>query len=144
MKMKNSTVIPFSLQLHGMLKPLRRHVNSRGLQFVCKFGANSCPRESTDHATVGGDALLLEQEDVLHADNVLFHARDFAEMRNSAAAIAHTGYLNHNGNCRCDLTANSLFRQIQVCHQRHSFHSGDCIPWAVSVNGGQRPIMASV
>src|SRR6267378_7862502 len=47
-----------------------------------------------------------EAEDVLHADNVLFHAADLADLDDLAAAIPHTLQMHYDVECACNLGSN--------------------------------------
>src|SRR5947207_15188850 len=88
--------------------------------------------------------MLLENKNVLHADNVFFHAGDLGHVSDSSSSVTKTGNLHDQLNGGSDLAADSFFRQIQIGHHGHGLNTSNCITRAVRVYGGQRSIVASV
>ena len=75
--------------------------------------------EPADHLAVRADAGLLEQEDLLHGDDVAFHAGDFGDGRHLARAVGHARHLDDQVDGRRDLLPDRPFRDVQVRHRHH-------------------------
>src|SRR5262249_28820916 len=118
--------------------------NSGSSEFLCELRADAGRGERTDRASVRRNSLLFEDEHVLHADHVIFHAGNFGDVSQTPSSVTETCNLHYQGDGRCDLLANGLLRQIEVCHQRHGLHACDSIARAVGVDGGQGAVMAGV
>ena len=87
---------------------------------------------------------LLKAEDLLHADDVLFHAGDLGDAGHLARAVAHARGLHDDGDGRGDLLADGLLGQIHVAHGDHRFEPGDGVARGVGVNGGHGAFVAGV
>src|ERR1035438_3512201 len=108
------------------------------------MGAATCGGTPISCLAVWSDALLVEGEDLLHADDVLFHAGDLRDACNFASTVAHTGGLHHDGESRGDLLANGFFGQIHIAHGDHGLESGDGVAGGVGVNGGHGPFVTGI
>src|SRR6185312_876775 len=105
---------------------------------------NPCGSEGADHLAFGSDSLLMKCKDILHADNILFHARNFRDTDYFAGTIAHTGNLNHDINGRGNLLAHGTLGQVQIAHGDHRFESAQSVARRVGVNGGHRAFVARI
>src|ERR1035437_4558150 len=140
-----SSYPPFRLvDLSFAFEDAGRQNDTRDAELLEEPGTNPAGRENSNHLAVWPDALLVEGEDLLHADDVLFHAGDLRDACNFARTVAHTGSLHHDGEGRGNLLANGFFGQIHIAHGHHGFESGDGVARGVSVNGGRGPFVTGV
>ena len=109
-----------------------------------ELGTNSGRHKRANHLAVRSDALFVEAENFLHADDVLFHAGDLGDAGHLAGSVAHTRSLHHDGDGRGDLLAHRLLRQVHVAHGDHRFKSGDGVARGVGVNRGHRAFVTGV
>src|SRR5271165_2284535 len=83
-------------QIHG-----ERH--TRGPQSLRELGNNSRRHEPANHLPIRSDTALLEEEDVLHADQIADRAGDLRYVGDAAGAITRSRYLNDDLNGGSDL-----------------------------------------
>src|ERR1700733_8307350 len=74
----------------------RRQDDARHAQPLQESGTNARGLEYANHAAVLPDALFLKGEDLLHADHVLFHARDLGDVGDLAGAVPHARSLHND------------------------------------------------
>src|SRR5579872_3657588 len=77
-----------------VLKRVGRQCYTRDLKAVEKARPDARGTEGSQNLSGGSDALLLEDENLLHADDVLFHAGDLGDAGDLAGAIALAGNLD--------------------------------------------------
>src|ERR1700761_5013839 len=65
-----------SIDLGYALKQTGRQEDGGRPQLLKEARADAARFEDAEHVAVGANAFLLEAEDLLHTDHVLFHARD--------------------------------------------------------------------
>src|SRR6266478_8559332 len=68
-----SSPSPFSVHFLHALKHAGGQYNARDTKLFEEFGTNAAGLEDTSHSSIGADSLFLETEDLVHADDVLFH-----------------------------------------------------------------------
>src|SRR3981189_584207 len=71
-----SSPSPFSVHFLHALKHTAGQYNARNAKLFKEFGADAAGLEYSRHSSIGPDSLFLEAEDLVHADDVLFHARN--------------------------------------------------------------------
>src|SRR5579862_6158656 len=127
-----------------MLEQVCRQNDARCFKLFREFWADARGNKLAEHASIGPYSLFFKQENVLHAKDIFIHPGDFRQMRYPSCSVAHSGQLDYDSDGRSHLLANSLFRKIKVCHQRHGFHTGNGITRTVRVNRGERAVMPRV
>ena len=91
-----------------------------------------------------GDAHLLEHEDVLHGDDVAFHAGDLRDRRHLARAVGQARLLHDELNGRRNLLPHGFLRQVGRAHRDHRLDTGQRVARRVGVHGGQRSVVTGV
>src|SRR5207244_6476722 len=92
----------------------------------------------------GIDARLVEDENVLHRDDLALHARELAEVSHLAGPVRHSRYLNNEVNRRGDLFADGPDREVETCHQDHVLDTGKSVSGGVSVDGANGAFVTGV
>src|SRR5438445_250660 len=114
---------------------IRWQMNAGNQQAFGKFWPHTRRNEFSDDLSVFLDAAFAEDEDVLHSYNVTFHASNLSYTNDFTRSIAVPADLNHNIDCRSNLTAYGAFGNIQVGHCDHGFEATQRISRRVRVNG---------
>src|SRR6516165_789822 len=130
--------------VQSLLKEIRWQVNTRSFQLVCELGPYAGGGECAQRPPVFPDALLFEDEYVLHAHHVVFHSGELGDVRDPARSIGKASNLDYQRYGRSDLFANGFLRKVEVRHHRHGFHTCDGIARAVGVDRSKRAIVASI
>src|ERR1700678_434495 len=112
-------LLPLVIDRSFFLEQARRQNDARDAQPVEELGSDAGRLERSNHLAVGSDPFLVECENFLHADHVLFHTRDLGDAGYLARAVAHARGLHHDADGRRDLLAHRFFRQIHVAHGHH-------------------------
>ena len=86
----------------------------------------------------------LEQEDVLHRDDVLLHAGDLGDRRHLARAVGHARDLHDDVDGRGDLLAHGAVGDVQVRHRDHRVETIQRVARAVGVDRRQAAVVAGV
>src|SRR5437764_5935489 len=71
-------------ELDSLFEEASRKRNARRGKLVGKLGPNTGRRKCSQSMSVWTDALLIEDEDILHADNVVFHSGNLADVSDPA------------------------------------------------------------
>src|SRR5947207_4385714 len=127
-----------------MIEPRSWNVNPRGLKLVSKFRTNTRGGKSAEDPPVWRNTVFLKDKNVLHADDVFFHAGDFGQVSDSSSSVIKSGNLHDQLDRRSDLPADSFFGQVQISHHRHGLNTSYSVTRAVGVNSGQRTIVTGV
>src|SRR3970040_346066 len=90
------------------------------------------------------DARLLEDEDVLHDDDVALHPLDFGDVGDLAGAVLEPRLVDDEVDRRGDLLADGADREVAAGHEDHRLESGEHVTRRVGVAGGQRAVVARV
>src|SRR6266852_2090466 len=85
-----------------------RNRNARRFQLLRKFGADTSGSKGSQHTAIRSNSLFLENEDILHADYILFHPRDLSKMSHAPGTVTEARDLDHQGNCRRYLAPHSF------------------------------------
>src|SRR6266478_2877543 len=85
---------------HRLFEHRCRNRNARRFQLLRKFGADTGGSKGSQHMAVRSNSLLLENEDILHADYILFHPSDLGKMSHAPGTVTEARDLDHQGNCR--------------------------------------------
>src|SRR5262249_56542162 len=89
-------------------------------------------------------ARLPEPEQIVHADNVIFHAGDFGYLDNFAGAAGQAGHLHDNVNRRGQLAADDPDGDVEAGHADHHFQTTQSVARFVGMDGGQAAVVAGV
>src|SRR3972149_10224818 len=115
-------------RLERRAEDVRRQVNPGRIELLDKFGADpGGPQLALDLAL--DHRGLLEDEDVLHHDDVALHPLDLGDGDDLARAILEPVLVNDQVNRRWDLLADRLERQGHAGHEDHRPAArGACAP----------------
>src|SRR3984885_1199680 len=98
----------------------------------------------TDHPTLCVGSFFHKAEDLMHLNNVAFHAPDLVDADEPPPAIGKALELHNERDCGCDLTADARHWQPDPGHCHHLLQSLERIARRVSVDCGHRAFMASI
>src|SRR5664280_1908061 len=90
------------------------------------------------------DARLLEDEDVLHHDDIALHPLDLGDVRDATGAVLEPGLVDDEVDGRRDLLADRAEREVHAGHQDHRLETGEHVARAVRVAGGHRAVVAGI
>src|SRR5438093_287644 len=90
------------------------------------------------------DARLLEHEDVLHDDDVAFHALDLGDVRDLPGPVLEAALVDDEVHGRGDLLADGPQGQVDAGHEDHRLEAREHVARTVGVTGGHRAVMARV
>src|SRR5579862_3775965 len=97
----------------------RRKLNAGDRQALRETRAHAAGHEVSHHFAVILNAPLAIDEDVLHGDDVAFHAGDLRDAGDFTGTVAKPANLNNDVDGRSDLTADRGVGQIQAGHSDH-------------------------
>src|SRR5712692_1000360 len=80
---------------HGVLEHGCRNRNARRFQLLGKFGTDSGRSKCSQHPAIRSHSLLFENENILHADYIVFHAGNLGHMGYAPRAIVEARDLDH-------------------------------------------------
>src|ERR1700704_1613197 len=101
---------------------VRCHVNTHDLELLDELGADPGRLEAALDLALD-DARLLEHEDVLHDDDVAFHALDFGDVGDLPGAVLEPALVDDEVHRRGDLLADGAHRQVHAGHQHHGLET---------------------
>src|SRR5579883_542728 len=87
MPMNTSERLPLR-HLHGTLEQRRGKNHAGDAKPFQELRPDTGGLEGSDHVAVGADAFAHEGEDLVHADDVFFHAGDFGDADQLARSVA--------------------------------------------------------
>src|SRR6476659_4859207 len=90
------------------------------------------------------DTGLLEDEHVLHDDDVAFYALDLGDVDDLPGPVLEAALLDDEVDRRGDLLADGPQGQVDAGHQDHRLEPRQHVARAVGVAGGHRAVMARV
>src|SRR6478752_7196454 len=90
------------------------------------------------------DTGLLEDEDVLHDDDVAFHPLDLGDVDDLPGPVLQTALLDDQVDGRGDLLADGADREVDAGHEDHRLEPGEHVARAVGVTGRHRAVVAGV
>src|SRR5438270_12347205 len=106
-----------------MFEPRGQHVHSRSVQAIGEIGPYSSCCKRTQNSSIWRDTLLIEDKNILHAHDIVFHAADLSHVSYPARSVGKAGNLNNELDGGRDLTPHRLFGHIEVGYQRHGFNT---------------------
>src|SRR5450759_3328156 len=125
-------------------RDLLRQGNSLREDPVQDFRSEAAGLELGDHLAVGCGALLLQDEDVLHRDDVLLHADDLADRSHLAGAVAKAVQLDDEVDAAAHLLADRPHRQVDAGHQHQRLEPCESVARCVGVKRRHRAVVARV
>src|SRR5262245_29784881 len=90
------------------------------------------------------DTGLLEDEHVLHDDDVAFHALDLGDVDDLPGPVLQAALLDDEVDRRGDLFADGADREVDAGHEDHRLEPGEHVARAVGVAGRHRAVVARV
>src|SRR6202008_3581970 len=88
------------------------------------------------------NARLLEDEHVLHDDDVAFHALDLGDVDDLPGPILEAALLDDEVDRRGDLLADGADREVDAGHEDHRLEAGVDVAGAVGMGGRKRSLVA--
>src|SRR5437879_10627316 len=82
--------------LHHGLEDRRRQLQSGCSQAFVEFGTDASRAEASGNSTGLAQTSFFEHENVLHGDQVSFHAHTLGNVRDAAAAVAEARHLDEH------------------------------------------------
>src|SRR5580692_3201770 len=98
---------------------------------------NSRGQEFADHLAVLANPAFPKYKNVLHGDDVPFHARNFRDADDFSGSIAEAAHLYHQVHRGGDLAPNRGVRDAQIRHGHHGFQPAQRVTRRVCVNGSK-------
>src|SRR6476659_576793 len=137
-----STMEPSSGSV-GEAEQAGREVDAHDLELLDELGPDPGRLEpaldlALDHAG------LLEDEHVLHDDDVAFHALDLGDVDDLPGPVLEAALLDDEVDRRGDLLANRPQGQVDAGHQDHRLEARQHVARAVGVAGAHRAVVARV
>src|SRR5580704_9311173 len=126
------------------LEHRHRELNAGDQQLFGELWPNAGGDKFSQHLAVVANATFPVYEDVLHRDDVTFHAGNLGQGDDFAGAVAEAGDLHHDIDCRRDLPTQCILGNVQAAHGDHGLETAQRVAWRVRVNGGQRAVVARV
>ena len=108
------------------------------------FGRTPVARNRPMTLPSGVTPSFSKAEDLLHRDDVAFHAGDLRDAGDLSGAVAHARLLNDDLDRRRDLLAHRALGQVHAAHRDHRFDTGQRVARRVGVDGRQRSVVAGV
>src|SRR5437868_12123338 len=121
----------------------RRQVDPHDLELLDELRADAGRLQATLDLALD-DAGLLEDEDVLHDDDVAFHPLDLGDVDDLPGPVLEAALLDDQVHRRGDLLADGADREVDAGHEDHRLEPREHVPRAVGVAGRHRPVVARV
>src|SRR5438477_4512355 len=121
----------------------RRQMDAHHLELLDEHGADARGLEAALDLALD-DPGLLEDEHVLHDDDVAFHALDLGDVDDLARPVLEPALLDDQVDRGRDLLADRPDRQVDAGHEDHRLEPGQHVAWAVGVAGRHRAVVARV
>src|SRR4051794_2413352 len=90
------------------------------------------------------DAGLLEDEDILHHDDVAFHPLDLGDVDDLPGPVLEAALLDDEIDRGGDLLADGANRKVDAGHEDHRLEAGEHVARAVGVAGRHRSVVTGV
>src|SRR5215217_558509 len=142
--MKTTSATSTSLHLDHAVEHVGGQVDAGAPQPLPALRPDAGGPEPTHHPALRVEPGLLEHEDVLHRDDVAFHAGDFRDAGHATRTILQARLLDDDVDRRCNLVTHRLLRQIDCTHRDHRFDTGQRIARRVGVHRGQGSVVTGV
>src|SRR3990172_1180788 len=118
-------------------------VDALDFETVYELGADAGRLEATLDLAVE-DAGLLEDEDVLHDDDITFHALDLGDVGDLAGAVLEARLVDDEIDRRGDLLPDGADREVDAGHEDHRLESREHVARGVGVAGRERAVVARI
>src|SRR5260370_41471550 len=109
------------VEVPGGIVKLVGQRDAERLQPLRELGPHAGRAKVAAHRTVLVDTGSLEREDLLHVDDIAFHARQLLDADDLPTAVGQPGYLDHHRDRRRDLLSQVLARQYKPGAADHVF-----------------------
>src|SRR6185437_15188283 len=130
--------------LHYGFEHRRAHAAACRRQPVSELGAYAGRAVHALYLATFRHSLALENEDVLHGNDVALHARNLANRGHLAGAVGHARNLHHSVDGGGDLLPHGALGNVEVGHGNHVLDARQRVAWRVGVHRGQRAFVAGV
>src|SRR5690349_13944598 len=137
------TVLRPPRRLVGEAEEARRQVDAHDLELLDELRPDPGRLEASLDLALD-DAGLLEDEHVLHDDDVAFHALDLGDVHDLPGPVLEAALLDDEVDCGGDLLADGPQRQIDAGHEDHRLEARQHVARAVGVAGRHRAVMPGV
>src|SRR5262245_3234445 len=114
------------------------------LQPIAGLRADAGRTEAAHNLALLCHTSLFEHEDLLHGDDVAFHAGDLRNTDDFTCAVTQARLLNDDLNRCRDLLAHRALGQVGRAHGDHGFDSRQRVARRVRVDRRQRPVVTGV
>src|SRR3954471_536332 len=121
----------------------RRQMDAHHLELLDELGADAGRLEATLDLALD-DSRLLEDEYVLHDDDVAFHPLDLGDVHDLPRAVLETALLDDQVDSRRDLFADGADREVDAGHEHHRLEAGEHVARAVRVTGRHGAVVARI
>src|SRR5689334_10853126 len=122
----------------------RGQIDAVRLETVGEPRPNTGGAEVPQDLLVGAYALAFVYENVLHGDDVAFHAHDLGYCDELAGAIGQAAHLDHHVDGARDLLPHGALGQLEVGHRDHGLEPAQRVPRGIGVERGERAVVAGV
>src|SRR5215216_541816 len=103
-----------------------------------------CLQTSAEPAVLVDPGAVVEQEQILEADDVPLHPHELRDVGDAASAVLHACLVDHQVQGRGDLLPDRSDPEVHPGHQHHRLHTGQGVARGVRVDGRDRPVVAGV
>src|ERR1051326_8433366 len=129
---------------HHGLEDRSRQLHAGRAQAFVELRANTGGPEPACDPSGFCEPGFFKHKNVLHGDQVAFHAHAFRYVRDAARTVAEARHLHEHVDGRTDLLAHGTHPHVCVGHTDHDFQASDSVARIVGVHGGQRAVMARI
>src|SRR3990170_5385001 len=133
-----------SLRASAVREHIRGEVDSGRGHHVGELRPDSRCAEHPQDFPFLVDPLPLEQEDVLHRDDVPFHPRNFGHLDNPAGPVAQTRHLDDDVQRGAHLLPDGFRRNLESRHQHHRFEASQRVAGGIGVDGRDGSVVPGV
>src|SRR5262245_24071132 len=127
----------------GVAEEARRQMDAHHLELLDELGPDAGRLQAALDLAFD-DARLLEHEDVLHDDDVAFHALDLGDVRDLPGAVLEAALVDDQVDRRGDLLADGADREVDAGHEDRRLEARQPVARAVGVAGRHRAVVARV
>src|SRR4029453_15040589 len=99
---------------------------------------SGCLKLPAELAVLVDPRAVVEQEQILEADDLPLHTHDLRDVGDAAGAVLHACLVDQQVECRGDLFPDRADPQVHPGHQHHRLHTGQRVPRRVRVHGRDR------